>query len=315
MNPSLKFILLPLIFPVLSVILLLALLFSNSQFSISDPLFMFNLFRGLTGFLIGGALALSGMIFQALFRNPLADPYVLGISSGAAAGAAAMFILGAAELLFILVPAGSFAGALMTLGAVLLISGGSKSSTDRLLLSGVITGVILSSLLIYIISISDSKQLAGVTWWILGDLQGGTPFTIVTLVLLSVLSLILVRYFANDLNVLSLGDEEAALLGTDVRKMRLFFVICASLLASSSVAVAGVIGFIGLIVPHGVRLLLGSDQRKISLSVFFAGGCFLQTCDMIAAWLSQTREMPVGVVSSCLGGSVFLYLLARRKER
>lgn len=307
--------LLPYLFPAASLVLLVLPLCAGEGTSVSDPLFKFKLFRGLLGFLTGGALALSGMIFQALFRNPLADPYILGVSSGAAAGAAAMFITGAAELLFILVPAGAFAGALLTLGAVLLISGGARSTADRLLLSGVIAGIILSSVLIYMISISDSEQLAGVTWWILGDLQGGTPFTTGSLALLSLLVLTGVRYFANDLNALALGEEAAALLGTDVRRMRLFFVICASLLASSSTAAAGVIGFAGLIVPHAVRLVLGSDQRKILLPVFFAGGCFLQLCDLIASALSGTREMPVGVVSSCLGGSIFLYLLARRKGR
>ena len=278
----------------------------------AEVLFRFRLFRSLLGFLVGGSLALSGAVFQAVFRNPLADPYILGISSGAAVGAAAVFVFVPAGLLFLCVPAGALAGALATLGAVLVISGNARS-TDRLLLSGVVTGIIVSSLLIYLVSISDSVQLAGVTWWILGDLQGGSPALLWALGGLAAAALISERFFANELNALAVGDEEAAVRGVSVRKMRLFFVILASLLASSSVAAAGIIGFVGLVMPHIVRLLAGSDHRRILLPVFLAGGCFLQLCDLLSALLSGTREMPVGVVSSCAGGILFLFLLSRRR--
>jgi len=278
----------------------------------AEVLFRFRLFRSLLGFLVGGSLALSGTVFQAVFRNPLADPYILGISSGAAVGAAAAFVFVPAALLFLCVPAGAFAGALATLGAVLVISGNARS-TDRLLLSGVVTGIVVSSLLIYLVSVSDSAQLAGVTWWILGDLQGGTPVMLGALGGLAVCALVSARFFANELNALAVGDEEAALRGVSVRKMRLFFVILASLPASSCVAAAGVIGFAGLVMPHIVRLLAGSDHRRILLPAFLAGGCFLQLCDLLSVLLSGAKEMPVGVVSSCAGGMLFLFLLSRRR--
>ncbi|MBQ9502976.1 MAG: iron ABC transporter permease [Lentisphaeria bacterium] len=278
----------------------------------AEVLFRFRLFRSLLGFLVGGSLALSGTVFQAVFRNPLADPYILGISSGAAVGAAAVFVFVPASLLFLCVPAGAFAGALATLAAVLVISGSARS-TDRLLLSGVVTGIVVSSMLIYLVSISDSVQLAGVTWWILGDLQGGSPALLCVLGALAAAALLSTRFFANELNALAVGDEAAAVRGVPVRKMRLFFVMLASLLASSCVAAAGIIGFAGLVMPHIVRLLAGSDHRRILLPAFLAGGCFLQLCDLLSVLFSGAKEMPVGVVSSCAGGILFLFLLSRRR--
>ena len=290
----------------------LNLIFSGCR--LNDPLFSFLLHRGIMAFLIGGALALSGLIFQGIFRNPLADPYILGISSGAAVGAAAVFVFAPVLLLVILVPAGAFAGALATLAAVLFISGTGNSSTERLLLSGVVTGVIVSSILICLVTLSNAEQLAGVTWWMLGDLQGGNAVSIGVLFLICVLMLCVFRYFANDLNVLSLGDDEAALRGVHVRKIRLLFVLGGAFLSSICVALAGIIGFVGLIVPHIIRLLNGSDHRKNLLLTFTAGGFFLQLCDLAALWLSGTREIPVGVTSSCIGGGIFLFLLARNNR-
>ena len=277
-----------------------------------EPLFSFNLYRDLLAFLVGSALALSGLIFQGIFRNPLADPYILGISSGAAAGAAAVFVFAPALLLAVLVPAGALAGALATLVLVLFISG--SGSTEKLLLSGVVTGVIVSSVLICLVSFSNSEELAGVTWWILGDLQGGNVTSCSLLAGINLICLVLFRFFANDLNVLALGDDEAALRGVAVKKVRFMFVLASSLLASLCVSLAGIIGFVGLIIPHIVRLLAGSDHRKNLLPVFLSGGIFLMLCDMIAKQLSVTREIPVGVVTSCVGGGIFLYLLAQNNR-
>jgi iron complex transport system permease protein len=276
-------------------------------------LFYFYLFRDMLAFLVGSALALSGAVFQGIFRNPLADPYILGISSGAAVGAAAVFVLAPAVLLAVLVPAGALSGALAALALVLLISG--SGSTEKLLLSGVVTGVIVSSVLICLVSFSNSEQLAGVTWWILGDLQGGNIYSCSLLAAVDLSCLVLFRFFANDLNALALGDDDAALRGVPVRKVRFMFVFASSLLASLCVSLAGIIGFAGLIVPHITRLSVGSDHRKNLLPVFFSGGIFLLICDLIARLLSVTREIPVGVVTSCIGGGIFLYLLARSNRR
>ena len=298
-------------------LLLLLLGFSvDFDFSLTQgkTLFMFRLFRGLTALVTGGALAVSGLIFQTVFRNPLADPYILGISSGAAAGAAAVFVFFPPALLLFFVPAGALAGALATLAFVLFISHCGKDSSDKLLLSGVVTGVIVSSLLIYLISVSDSQQLAGVTWWTLGDLQGSSGTAIALLGSAGMAVLFLLRFYANELNLLALGEETAAVRGVPVRQIRLLFVIAASLLAAGCVALAGIIGFAGLVVPHIVRLLAGSDLRKSALLTYPAGGCFLLLCDRTASALSDVREMPVGVVSSCLGGGLFLFLLMRQKR-
>lgn len=299
---------------ILSVMCLLLLYAQTAGRTPDDAIFYFCLFRGLLGFFTGGCLALSGLIFQAVFRNPLADPYIMGVSSGAATGAALAFICGSGELLFCLVPAGAFCGALATLGLVILIAGRTRGSSQDLLLSGVITGIIISSCLIYLISVSDSEQLAGVTWWILGDLQGGSLNSISALAVLALSTLAFLRFFANDLNTLALGDEIALTRGVSVRKMQLVFIVAATLLAAGSVSLAGIIGFTGLAVPHAIRMLFGSDHRKILLPAFLAGGGFLQLCDFAAAMLSGVREMPVGVTTACIGGLLFLHLLAKQRS-
>ena len=284
-----------------------------SETAVPAPsLWRFRLWRLFAALVIGGALSVAGGLFQTIFRNPLASPYTLGVSSGAATGAAVPLLLG---LGMAFVPWFAFGGALLTLVLVLFFSGLGRRGSESLLLSGVIAGTILSSLLIYLISIADSDELLGVTWWMLGDLQAISPRGGVLLAALSAVSLIFIRCEANDLNALALGDEGAVACGVNVRRLRLLMVIVATLLTALSVSLAGIIGFVGLVVPHITRKIWGANQRRLPLFTFLCGAFFLALCDFISRWLNPVRQTPIGVVTACLGGSIFLILLLRNRRR
>ncbi len=265
--------------------------------------------RLTAAFAVGGSLALSGLLFQTLLRNPLADPYILGLSGGAAAGAALAFLTGAVLVHVYAVSLFAFAGALLVLAVVLLIS----EDSDSMLLTGVMTGIMVSGLLMYLISTAQNTELAGITWWMLGDLQTADKTLLTGNLILLAFSAVIVFWFAGDLDALLLGSGQAWDLGVQTRYLTLGLVVLASLLAAASVALAGIIGFCGLVIPHAVKLLHGSEHRKIILPVVFAGGSFLMFCDTLSR-LDSVREIPVGVVTALTGGPVFLYLLNRRKR-
>ncbi len=265
--------------------------------------------RLTAAFAVGGSLALSGLLFQAILRNPLADPYILGLSGGAAAGAALAFLTGAALVHLYAVSIFAFAGALLVLAAVLLIARNGES----LLLTGVMVGTIVSGILMYLVSAAQNTELAGITWWMLGDLQAADRLLLTGNLILLAAAFLIVQYFAGDLDALSLGADQAWDLGVQTRLLTLGLTVLASLLAASSVALAGIIGFCGLVVPHVVKLIHGAGHRKIIFPTVAAGGSFLMLCDTLAR-LDDVREIPVGVVTALIGGPLFLFLLNRRKH-
>ena len=272
-----------------------------------------RLWRLAAAFAVGGILALAGLLFQTLFHNPLATPYTLGTSSGAAAGAACAFVFGSGALLPVLVPSCAFAGAMLTLAVVIYAGSRDREGTDSLLLCGVITGIILSSLLIFVISISNSTQLAGVTWWTLGDLQALPPYGILLLLALLAVGAAVAQWHANSLNALLLGEETAMAMGVRPRALRLTLITLVSLMTATAISLAGIIGFVGLIVPHLVRRLVSANHRHAILPTVLGGGLFLLACDQFARILNPIRQMPVGLVTAIAGGILFLALLRRRK--
>jgi len=277
------------------------------------PVLELRLVRVTAALVIGGALALSGMVFQAVLRNPLAEPFTLGLSGGAAVGATLAYILGLRALSLYAVPFAALAGALVVLSLVLLVSRGGNWGVESLLLSGVIAGTICSSLLMFLLSFAQQSELAGVTWWMLGDLQGVDPDLLWPVAVYTIIALIVLRVLAGDLNVLSLGDEEAFYLGVNPRRLVIFMILIASLLAASTVCLAGIISFCGLIIPHIVRRLYGCDHRRILFTGFLWGGGFLILCDLLSRVVFREREIPIGVLTSLLGGVVFLMILKRRR--
>ena len=266
--------------------------------------------RMAAAFTVGGSLALSGLIFQALLRNPLAEPFTLGLSGGAAVGAALAFLTGIYALGIAGVNLCAFAGAMAVLAFVLVTARGGRES---LLLTGVITGTIMSGLLMFLLSRAESaEQLAGITWWMLGDLQAPEETLLTACGVLLIGATLLARFFAGDMDALSLGSAHAHDLGVRSRPVMILLTTLAALLAAGTVALAGIIGFCGLVIPHVIRRLHGQSHRKTVLPAVLGGGVFLMLCDIVSR-LGEIREIPIGVITALTGGPVFLWLLNRRK--
>ena len=278
-------------------------------------IFRLRLARTALGVIAGGGLSAAGVIFQAILRNPLAEPYVLGVSSGAGLGAALAIVTGVSAAGAWTLPALAFVGALATILLVYALASTSTGTvpSQTLLLSGVVVGAVLGSLLMFVVSIAPSEHLHGVVWWLLGSLQAFDWHLVWVVAAVVAAGLAVSILFSRDLNLLSLGEEPAAHLGLDVRRTRNLFLLLASLVTGATVAACGLIGFVGLIVPHMVRLVLGPDHRRLVPASALAGATFLVLADSIARTMIAPREVPIGVVTALVGGPFFLGLLRRRQ--
>ncbi len=268
--------------------------------------------RVLLGLFVGAGLAVVGVTMQALVRNPLADPYILGISSGASVGAVSVLAFGAFAFAGVYALSfGAFFGALLTFFIVFLMAQRhGRILPTRLVLSGVAVAYFFSGLSSFITLTSDNRELArAVLAWLLGSLAG-TDWTelVLPVVVLTIGSLALTLQ-ARSLNALIVGDETAATLGVDTTRFRRQLFVTVSLITGAMVAVSGAIGFIGLIIPHVVRLLVGTDHRRVLPIAIFVGGIFLIWVDIIARTAFAPTELPVGVITSLLGGPFFLWML------
>lgn len=278
-------------------------------------LFNLRLPRALSSFFVGGGLALSGAIFQGLFRNPLADSYLLGISSGASLGAAAALVLGFTSPLamFTGVSFFSFLGSLFALALVFYFgSQDGHLSAFRLLLSGLGVGLFFSSL-VAVLMIMAGEELRALIFFFMGGFSSSNWDTALIALTLVPISVLIAFYFSRELNVLLLGEETARSSGVNTKFIQATYAILAAFLTSVSVSVAGLVGFVGLIVPHMVRMIFGADHRILFPFTFFAGGIFLLLCDTIAKVIIAPSELPVGVVTSLCGVPFFLYLLKRER--
>jgi iron complex transport system permease protein len=270
--------------------------------------------RVLSAFLVGGGLALAGAIFQGLFRNPIADSYLLGISSGASLGAAIAIVFRLASPLanFAAVSFFAFVGSLLALSLVFYFGQRKGAySIFRLLLAGLGIGLFLSSL-VAIFMLMAGEELKALIFFFLGGFSSSSWDTAWIALACIPLAVAVACYFATELNVLLLGDETAASSGVRTRRVQLIFAVLAALLTSISVTVAGLIGFVGLIVPHMIRMISGADHRTLFPLTFFVGGIFLVICDAAARTAMAPAELPVGIVTSLFGVPIFLYLI--RKE-
>jgi iron complex transport system permease protein len=273
--------------------------------------------RILLAVISGAALSVAGVIFQALLRNPLAEPYILGVSSGAGLGAVVSILLGLAFAGIWTIPLMAFAGGIVTILVVYVLAREADGSVPvhTLLLSGVIIGAVMGSLLRFIISISSTQDLHNETWWLLGSLQVYDWNLLRAVAVVVIACLAVTMAFARDLNVMTLGEEPAVHLGLAVERTKKLFFIIASLMTGATVAACGLIGFVGLIVPHSVRLVVGPDHRRLIPASALAGAIFMVLVDCLARVILSPREIPIGVVTAFLGGPFFLYLLRRRKRR
>ncbi|MGE5650298.1 MAG: FecCD family ABC transporter permease [Bacillota bacterium] len=283
--------------------------------SLTATLLELRLGRALSAFVTGAALSLAGVMMQALLRNPLADPYVLGVSGGAAVGAlGAMLLFGAAWI----VDAAAFGGAVVVALLLFLLArrdlrGGAEGSAPMLLLTGVIVSAGCAALVTLMLSIAPENRLRGMVFWLIGDLSATQPRLLPWLIWLAALGFAL--RMARAINVVALYAEAAATLGIRVDRLRKGLFLCAALLTASAVSSAGSVGFVGLIVPHACRFAWGSDHRLLLPAATLAGGSFLVLADTLARTVAAPQQLPVGVVTALIGVPVFLLQLHHIQRR
>ncbi len=277
-------------------------------------LFEVRLPRILLGFAAGGGLAISGVILQGIFRNPLVEPYTLGISGGAALGVCVNMVAGGSRVLGPLAtPISGFLGAV---GIVFLVysigARGGGMRLSRLLLIGVMVSFMASSLIMLVMAITRTEDIHGIIFWIMGSLEEPNSSLITMILFISLGGMIFSFLFAVRLNALSLGEEEAFHLGVEVEKVKKVLFLIASLLTGCCVSVTGIIGFVGLVVPHLMRLLVGSDHRILLVASYISGAAFLIMCDTLSRVIIAPMELPVGVITGLVGGGVFIYALSTK---
>lgn len=273
--------------------------------------------RLLLAFSIGGALSLSGAVLQGIYRNPLVEPYTLGISGGAALGVAFVVVTGMhLSVGIFMLPLTGFAGAFTTIFMVYFLSlrkGGIE--INRMLLIGVMISFVSSSMMMFFMAVTSVENMHGIVFWMMGSLDEPNGLLIYIMLAISVAGLIVAYFFARPLNALRLGEARAMHLGVNTQTtIRVLFVVC-SLLAGASVAVAGLIGFVGLVVPHFVRQLIGSDYRVMLLGSFLGGSLFLIVSDVIARTIIAPHELPIGVITGIVGGLGFIVVLSRLNKK
>jgi len=272
--------------------------------------------RVLLGLLVGCALAISGGTMQGLFRNPLASPYVLGIASGASTGASLIILLNLHGVLFLSL--GAFIGGSLAVGIVYQLAQerDRKTSVYTLILAGVAVGALFSAVTSFIIFLSSgTERMTDVIFWIMGGLGRANWTYLYVLTPIVALGSVILIVFSRDLNALAMGEEGAFHLGINPETSKRIMLGVATLLTSSAVAFAGTIGFVGLIIPHIMRLIIGPDHRFLLPTTAISGAVFLVWADMVARTVVQPAELPVGIITAFLGAPFFLYLLKTKKAR
>jgi iron complex transport system permease protein len=275
-----------------------------------DILFQIRLPRILLAAAVGGSLATAGAAYQALLRNPLAEPYLLGISNGAAVGTMiALVFFGAIEWTR---PVLAFTGALLATFAVYRLASGRAGATpERLILAGVIVTTFLSSVIVFVTTLMDATRIRSFTFWLLGDLSGTSKALLPIAITITVGGALALTLHARSLNLLMLGERDAFDLGVEVGRVRMVVFLVASLLVGSSVAASGSVGYVGLVVPHLARLSLGSDNRISIPAAALGGALFVIVADAVARTIIAPRELPVGAITALIGAPLFIYLLKR----
>ncbi len=269
--------------------------------------------RILTAALVGGGLAMCGVVFQSILLNPLADPYTLGVSAGAAFGASLAILLNIHFLGTYSIPLFAFVGAACTLLAVIyLSSSGEGWSSNNLILSGIIVAAILSAGISFLKYIAD-EQVAVIIFWLMGSFGSKTWADVALALVFIALGLMVFMYYSRDLNLMSLGNRTASSLGVETRKVTLILLSTASLVAAICVSVSGIIGFVGLLVPHMMRLITGPDNRRLVPVAMLSGGILLLCADTITRAVLPS-EIPIGVLTALIGGPFFCYIFWKQQK-
>ncbi len=287
-----------------------ALLSGSPDTALTAILWEIRLPRVFLAAMVGATLSLGGLVFQALLRNPLAEPYILGVSGGSAVGAVIGILLGLSR--FPGVGATAFVGSMATLGLVLFLSsGGQRLRKDTLLLAGVMVNAFCSAVILFFLSVSQEQGLRNILFWLMGD------FSLTSLnqaggLLLMLLPCFLVLFaLSHPMNLLLMGRDAARSMGVRVGTVTIVLLVTTSFMVSAAVAHSGLMGFVGLVIPHMLRLVLGPDHRVLVPACVFGGGAYLVLCDVLARTLPGQGEMPVGVITAMIGAPVFILLLRR----
>jgi len=266
--------------------------------------------RVLLAALVGGVLSLGGLVFQALLRNPLAEPYILGISGGSAIGAIIGILLGFARFPGVCLTA--FAGSMGTLALILFMaSGRTLLKQNSLLLSGVMVNAFCSALIMFLVSMTQDSRLHNIMFWLMGDLSLTGLSQVGILAGIAFPCFVMVFFLSNQLNLVLMGRHTAESLGVNFGLITVMLLISTSLMVSATVSYTGLLGFVGLVMPHLLRLILGPDHRILVPACLLGGGAYMVTCDALARTLSRQGELPVGVITAMIGAPLFIYLLRK----
>jgi len=276
-------------------------------------LFSVRLPRIIFAGIVGASLSLGGVVFQAMLRNPLADPYVLGISGGSALGAIAGIIIGASSF-YLGIPLLAFCGALVTVFLVFVVAGGTRGPLldNSLLLSGVVVNAFFSAAILFFLSIVNSLELHSITFWLMGDLSRVSIKEILLSAICLFTGFMIIYAQARELNLIVQGEETAMHLGVNIERTKQLLLIVTSLITAVAVSMAGIIGFIGIMVPHMMRLVFGSDHRLLLPAAALFGASFLVIADTAARLVLAPAELPVGVITALCGAPYFIFLLKRK---
>ncbi len=274
-----------------------------------------RLWRVALGALVGGSLAVSGAVLQTVLRNPLAEPYVLGLSAGAGLGTALCIVLGGLAVSAALLPLSGFLGAALSLLIVYQLARTARGTTPHtLILAGVVWGAITGSVLMFLVTQSSTEGLHAILWWLLGDLQVYDVHLVKVVAVINLLAVLALSWHARTLNALLLGDEGAGHVGLHPERSKVIVLSLAAVLAASAVSVSGIISFVGLIAPHAARGLVGSNHQRLLPASALGGAAFLVWADGIGRGLLFPVEIPVGVLTALIGGPFFLILLRKRQR-
>ncbi len=265
--------------------------------------------RVMLAALTGGALSLGGLVFQALLRNPLADPYILGISGGSAIGAIIGIILGFSR--FPGVSAAAFAGSMAALFLLLVMSSGQSKFKDSLLLSGVMVNAFAGAIIMFLMSMTNDSRLHNIMFWLMGDLSLADMNQILILAIALLPCFALIFRFSHSMNLLLMGEEVAKTMGVNIRFVATSLLITTSFMVSITVSYCGPVGFVGLVMPHLLRLVIGADHRVLAPACIIGGGSYMVVCDILSRTLPSQGEMPAGVVTALIGAPLFIFLLKR----
>jgi len=308
---------------VLSLLLFIAIIFGLIKGAVQIPLtnlllkdsrviLNMRLLRILTAILAGCGLAVSGIALQAILINPLAEPYLLGTSSGAGLAAVIAVIIGVSR---IYMPLAAFSGAVASIILVYNLAREGKRLSDKsLILSGVIVSIALSAVIVFLVSLFGNEAMHEISWWLWGNLQV-YDYKLILLVSIPVISGIIAIYiFSQDLNAISMGEEEAIHLGIDTQNIKKILILITALITASLICICGIIGFVGLIVPHMMRLVVGPNHKVLIPATCLAASVFMVACDIIARTVFAPVEIPIGVITAVIGAPVFMVLLKKGKR-